>query len=444
MLWSIKKVAWGPVVLGTLLGFWPVLGWPQQKYTRSDRELAEAMLKDVAKTVQDHYYDPKFHGVDWNARSQQAKKNLDAADSLNTAMSEIEALLNTLNDSHTFFLPPLLSHVHNYGFQMEMIGDRCYVIRVRSGSDAAKKGLKPGDEILAVNGNPVSRKNFWRIVYIFDVLRPQLGLELTLSDDARHHRQVEVLASFRLSTVLQYPTRQGFNQLRRDVDDDDSLIRPRFFEKGDGLLVIKIPAFVYSGYGMDIIINKMRAHQGVVLDLRGNSGGSVESLDRLLGGMFENDVKICDRIERDSNKSVSLSGRHKGAFIGKLAVLIDSESASASESFARVVQLEKRGYVVGDTSSGRVMEARHFVARYKDVSYGVSVTQAALVMADGKTLEHVGVDPDILVLPTASDLKSGRDPAMAKAAELVGVQLTSEEAGKILPYEESERLDVAH
>ena len=80
----------------------------------------------------------------------------------------------------------------------------------------------------------------------------------------------------------------------------------------------------------------------------------------------------------------------------------------------------------------------------KDVSYGVSVTQAALVMADGKTLEHVGVDPDILVLPTASDLKSGRDPAMAKAAELVGVQLTSEEAGKILPYEESERLDVAH
>ena len=54
------------------------------------------------------------------------------------------------------------------------------------------------------------------------------------------------------------------------------------------------------------------------------------------------------------------------------------------------------------------------------------------------------MDPDILVLPTPSDLKSGRDPAMAKAAELVGVQLTSEEAGKILPYEESERLDVAH
>lgn len=284
MLWSLRKVAWGPAVLGTLLGFWPVLGLPQQKYTKSDRELAEAMLKEVTKTVQEHYYDVKFHGVDWNARSQQAKKNLDAADSLNTAMSEIEALLNSLNDSHTFFSPPLLSHVHNYGLQMEMIGDRCYVVRVRSGSDAAKKGLKPGDEILAVNGNPVSRKNFRRIVYIFDVLRPQLGLQLTLSDDARHHRQLEVLASFRLSTFFQYQTRQWSNQLRRDSDDDENLIRPRFFEKGDGLLVIKIPAWVYSRDGMDIILNKMRAHKGVVLDLRGNSGGYVESLDRLLGG----------------------------------------------------------------------------------------------------------------------------------------------------------------
>jgi Tricorn protease C1 domain len=89
MHWLWKKTAWRPVVLCALLGFLPVLGWPQQKYTGSDRELAEAMLKDIAKAVQDHYYDTKLHGVDWNARAQQAKKNVEAADSLNTAMSEI-------------------------------------------------------------------------------------------------------------------------------------------------------------------------------------------------------------------------------------------------------------------------------------------------------------------------------------------------------------------
>ncbi len=325
-----------------------------------------------------------------------------------------------------------------------MIGDRCYVVRVRSGSDAEKKGLKPGDQILAVNGNPVSRKNFWRIVYIFDVLRPQLGLRLTLADGSSRQRQLEVLASFRLSTVLQYPTAQGFNEFRRDLDNALNLMRPRYFSKGDGLLVVKIPLFAYSDSGTESIIGKMRAHKGVVLDLRGNTGGSVETLDRLIGGIFENDLKICDRVGRDSTKAVSVKGRHDSAFTGKFAVLIDSESASASEVFARVVQLEKRGYVIGDHSSGRVMEARHYHGRHFSVSYGVSVTEADLVMADGKSLEHVGVEPDIVIVPTAQDLASRRDPALAKAAELIGVQLSPEEAGSILPYEESERLNVAH
>ncbi|MFZ1941798.1 MAG: hypothetical protein WBA18_12785 [Terracidiphilus sp.] len=56
-------------------------------------------------------------------------------------------------------------------------------------------------------------------------------------------------------------------------------------------------------------------------------------------------------------------------------------------------------------------------------------------MADGRSLEGTGVTPDMLVLPTASDLASGRDPVMAKAAEMVGVTMTPEEAGKLFPFE---------
>jgi C-terminal processing protease CtpA/Prc len=162
----------------------------------------------------------------------------------------------------------------------------------------------------------------------------------------------------------------------------------------------------------------------------------------LLGGLFQNELKIYDRVERNSTKSVSVSGRHHDAFTGRFAVLIDSESASASELLARVVQLERRGFIVGDRSAGLVMEAqfyRHQLSLDSPIYYAVSVTDADLRMTDGKSLERVGVEPDILVLPSDRDLESKRDPAMAKAAGLVGGQLSPEEAGTILPQEESDQ-----
>jgi C-terminal processing protease CtpA/Prc len=56
-------------------------------------------------------------------------------------------------------------------------------------------------------------------------------------------------------------------------------------------------------------------------------------------------------------------------------------------------------------------------------------------MTDGRSLENKGVVPDVPVLPKASDLSSGRDPALAKAAELLNVIMSPEEAGKLFPYE---------
>ena len=426
-------------LLAILCGLVPVAGW-SQRYTRSDRELAESMLRDADADVQKHYYDSKFHGIDWRARVQEARKNIETARSMDDAVSEIAALLDSLHDSHTFLLLPPRTHVHDFGFQMEMIGDRCYVVRVRAGGDAEKKGLKQGDEIRAVNGYPVSRKNFRRLVYIVNVLRPQPELRLTLMDARGGQRQLEVMTRFQLSTVNRYFLHQGINVQVRDAEEERRILRARYFEKGDDLLVVKIPAFSFSASEVDTMVGKMRAHRGVVLDLRGNPGGYVDTLDRLLGGLFQNDLKILDRVGRDATKSVSATGRHHDAFTGRFAVLIDSESASASEVLARVVQLEGRGFIVGDRSSGSVMESRlypHEVALDSKVSYAISVTDADLVMTDGKSLEHVGVEPDTIFLPTDQDLANNRDPALAKAAGLVGAKLSPEEAGTILPYIES-------
>ncbi len=433
-----KDIAWPAAFLCASLVFPAAFAQPQQ-FAKADRDYAQEMLENVAADIQKYYYDPKLHGVDWDSKVREARKNLDAADSMNGAVSEIAALLDSLNDSHTRFSPPPRVNTHEYGFRMEMIGERCFVTRVLPGSDAQKKGLAPGVEILDVNQHPVSRQTFWRIYYIYNILRPQAGLQLTLADETGHPRQLEVMAKIGTSTVVTYFQQQGINQYVRDRDDLYHSLRARYFENGEDLLVVKFPQFAFSAGEADNILAKMRKHKGVVLDLRGNPGGFTDTLDRLLGGLFQYDQKICDRVGRDSTKPLVASGRHHDAYTGRFAVLIDSQSASASEVFARVIQLEKRGFVVGDRSSGMVMESRfyrHETSFASEVYYGASVTDADLVMTDGKSLEHVGVEPDILILPTAQDLANKNDPAMAKAASLVGGHLTPEQAGTAFPEEE--------
>ena len=84
------------------------------------------------------------------------------------------------------------------------------------------------------------------------------------------------------------------------------------------------------------------------------------------------------------------------------------------------------------------MEARHYgYSQGLDtkIPYGFSVTDADLIMKDGKSIEHTGVTPDEIVLPTGQDLATGRDPVLARAAVLAGAKLDPTEAGKMFPFE---------
>ena len=120
-------------------------------------------------------------------------------------------------------------------------------------------------------------------------------------------------------------------------------------------------------------------------------------------------------------------------FTGKLIVLVDSRSASAAEVFARIVQLEKRGTVIGDRTAGAVMTSRvipHKVG-VAGVFYATTITIGDVRMSDGASLEKVGVEPDERLLPSPSDLAAGRDPVLAAAITMAGGSITPEQAGKL-------------
>src|SRR5271170_6424015 len=77
----------------------------QQKIDNFNRERARAILRDAYDNVKKHYYDPKFHGLDVDARFHQFDEKIGDAGSLSQSFGVIAAFLDGLNDSHTFFTP---------------------------------------------------------------------------------------------------------------------------------------------------------------------------------------------------------------------------------------------------------------------------------------------------------------------------------------------------
>ena len=318
-----------------------------------------------------------------------------------------------------------------------MVGDHCYVVAVKPESDAVAKGLKPGDEITSIDGRVPGRDNYWLIQYLYYALRPQPGMHLMVKDPAGQSRQVDVLAKIRSGKQIVDLTSNEIWDVIREQQNEDRLHRHRYIESDD-LLIWKMPEFDMTRDQVDNAIEKAKKRKNLILDLRGNQGGYEETLVRLIGNLIDHDVKVGDLKRRKETKPMLAKTRGGGGFSGKLVVLVDSRSGSAAELLARVVQLEKRGSVIGDRTGGAVMRSKtypHEVGQDLVVFYAVSVTDADIIMSDGKSLEGVGVAPDELRLPTAADLAAQRDPVLAYAASLLGITISPDKAGGFFPIE---------
>lgn len=411
-------------------------GWAQ--LDRIERERALSMLNVVKSDLKSNYYDPTFRGMDLETRFKTAEEKIKAATSLGQAFGIIAQVLLDLNDSHTMFYPPRRPESITYGWQMQMIGDKCYVVAVKPGSDAAAQGLKEGDLVTSFMGFKPTRKEFWKMRYYFNFISPRPALRAVIQSPGAEPREMELKAKIKMGAVVRNLTADTeINDYLRDLEDSYVAGRHRYYEDIEGAFVWKMPAFDLRESDIDELVDKAKKRNALILDLRSNSGGSVKTLARLVGNFFDQDIKIFEAKERKTSKPEVAKARSKSPFTGKLIVLIDSESASASELFARMVQLEKKGVVIGDLSQGAVMRSRpyeHDLGAETQVSFRVSITNADTIMSDGKSLENVGVAPDELLLPSGEDLAAKRDVVLARAFELAGAKgITPEKAGKLFP-----------
>jgi carboxyl-terminal processing protease len=149
--------------------------------------------------------------------------------------------------------------------------------------------------------------------------------------------------------------------------------------------------------------------ESLVLDLRGNPGGFLTSAIEISNRFLPSGtiVSTRGRTPEDNSRETASFGQ---TWKTPLVVLIDRDSASASEIFAAAIQENGRGVIVGEKSYGKGTVQTLFPLR--SVTGGVRLTTAKFYSPDGREMAGVGVTPDVRVRTGSSD----DDAAMLQAA----------------------------
>jgi carboxyl-terminal processing protease len=400
-----------------------------QKTNKLEIEHWRDVLRNVEQELKQDYFDPTFNGIDIEARFKLADAKMKKAESMEELASIVAQVLLDLNDTHTFFVPPEDGARVAYGWRLKAVGPDTYVAAVKPGSDAEAKGLRPGDKVLSIDGRPLDRNRLWLSNYLYYALQPRMTMTLVIQKPDQTQQQLVVESNGSIRTGRIYGGELLELALKRP--EEYRLDRHEFYALSDEVMIWKMPQFYLDEYDLAEKFDKLKNRKALILDLRGNSRGFLDALPHFAGYFFESNIKLADRRGRENLKPIIAKSK-KNAFKGQLIVLIDGESGSSSEIFARAVQLQKRGVVIGDRSSGSVMEGKLYQMRVgvmREMRVAISATYADVIMPDGTRLEHVGVTPDKLLLPTPQDMSVGHDPVLAYAASLAGVELDAKKAG---------------
>ena len=414
-----------------------------QGVNKETTERGRKMLAQIRKDLKEFYYDTTYKGLDLDKRYEKADSAIRSARDNNHMLAIIAEYTHELKDSHTNFYPPSRVARIDFGFTTGFFGDSLFVTSVKKGSDADKKGLKRGDVVLQFEAFKPDRKTFSTVRYVYYALSPRERLRLQVRSPDSAQRQIDVEAKITMGErIIDF---DDPIQRTRLIDEYDAAVRRPdhyYTSLGDSVLIWRMPSFSVGPDGVDDMMKKVKKHRSVVLDLRNNGGGLVSTMLHLVGHFFDREVPVYDLKTRKKSEPMIAKPRSKEPFRGMLVILINSNSASASEITSRIMQLEGRAVIVGDRSAGLVTTAYTLpreVGFTQVLNYTVQVSISDVVMPDGQRLENIGVIPDHLVIPTGADMAARRDPAMAKALSLAGVTISSEEAGKFFRAEPAKR-----
>ncbi len=325
--------------------------------------------------VRENYYDASFHGVNWAELEHKYDSKIENTDD---AYKAIKAMLDGLKDPYTRFLDPrafqdendaIDAHIVGIGINLQQSKDQTHLIITRTieNSPAERAGIAPGDEVLAIDNNS--------------------ALGITPEQAAEHIRGK---AGTNVMLAIKHEgNQQVVNITRQEIEI--RAVTAKMFDSGIGY--IQLSTFISSDAAREFrhALTRLSGAKGLIIDLRDNPGGllanALEMADMLLDG-----GTIVSTISR--------YGRHTDMSSGQpvtrqpIVVLVDEESASASEILASAIKDNGRGIVLGTRTYGKglVQEINRLPS-----GAALHITVSRYLTANGSDINKVGIEPDILI-----------------------------------------------
>jgi carboxyl-terminal processing protease len=381
----------------------------------SDGQLGNAntaLAGDTAAPPEDVDFDPLWQAWDLIDERYVPTSATSTVSDQEKLWGTIQGLAGSLNDPYTKFLPPQDNEVFKEnvsgrfgGVGME-IGIRDEVLTVISpleGTPAQSVGLQSGDKIIAINGTSTQDMGVDRAVKL---IRGEVGTDVTLT--IRRDGAEQALEKAVTRERIQIPTIETT-------------------QRSDGVYVIKLHSFNATAPEKfrDALREVVEADADkLVIDLRGNPGGFLQAaID--VSSWFLPRGKVVVREDFGEKRDARIH-RSKGYDVVDddvdIVVLVNRGSASASEIVAGALQDHDVATVVGEQTFGKGS-----VQELVDIGgkSSLKVTIARWETPDGRQISQKGIMPDIRVGRTVQDVRSGRDPQLNRAIEL----LTGERVG---------------
>lgn len=315
----------------------------------------------------------------------------------------IDGMVKSLNDPHSNYLSPKMyktlmeqteGSFAGIGVVMGMDNEqKIHIVGIMENSPGQKAGLQEGDEILAVDGVPVTQMAFDEVA---THVRGQAGTDvvLTIMRDNANQDITITRDNIKLKTV-------GHKML----DNNIGYIQIVSFSEDT--------ANEFNEAYNDLKNQGMKA---LVLDLRNNPGGLLTTCVEIAKKLVPKG-EIVSIVDKQGNKETYSSSLEAPEY--PLAVLINKNSASASEILSGAIQDTKAGTIIGNTSYGKG-SVQTILPMFEDDA--VKLTIAKYYTPSGRSIDGTGITPDIEI---NLDENATSDTQLDKALEVLKAQLNN-------------------